>query len=186
MTEVVFVCTENTCRSPIAEAIAKELQDFEFSSAGVHTKTTKINKNVSHALQMKACKIEAKTLTTQLSTEIMDKADFIICLGSNSFESVQKTFDFAKFDIRLLEMPDPHDLSGFSKEDIDKYSLSPQGSFGYTLLIDMMRDQLPDLLKGLSSHKTSSKEKAPNPSPKDAQNLRLYDPVEPLHNCAQM
>ena len=34
--EIVFVCTGNTCRSPLAESIAKSMSDqFQFSSAGL-------------------------------------------------------------------------------------------------------------------------------------------------------
>ena len=49
MIEICFVCTGNTCRSPMAERIArkmakaKKMKDIKFSSAGIFAKGDNIN-----------------------------------------------------------------------------------------------------------------------------------------------
>ena len=41
---VLFVCTGNTCRSPLAEAIARRLDaDNEYASAGRHAQVVDLN-----------------------------------------------------------------------------------------------------------------------------------------------
>lgn len=57
MIEICFVCTGNTCRSVMAERIAKKmakqrnLSDVKFSSAGVFAKGDNITKNAQTALK---------------------------------------------------------------------------------------------------------------------------------------
>ncbi len=58
MIEICFVCTGNTCRSVMAERIAKKmaktrkLKDIKFSSAGIYAKKENITENASKALKM--------------------------------------------------------------------------------------------------------------------------------------
>ena len=57
MIEICFVCTGNTCRSIMAERIAKKLAkqkkmtDVKFSSAGIYAKGENITKNSATALK---------------------------------------------------------------------------------------------------------------------------------------
>ncbi len=58
MIEICFVCTGNTCRSVMAERIAKKmaklrgLTDVKFSSAGIYAKKENITENASKVLKM--------------------------------------------------------------------------------------------------------------------------------------
>lgn len=57
MLEICFVCTGNTCRSIMAERIAKKLakekkmNDLKFSSVGIHATGENITENTSKALK---------------------------------------------------------------------------------------------------------------------------------------
>lgn len=57
MIEICFVCTGNTCRSVMAERIAKKMakrkkiEDIKFSSAGISTNAENITENASKALK---------------------------------------------------------------------------------------------------------------------------------------
>ncbi len=57
MIEICFVCTGNTCRSVMAERIAKKMaksrkiNDVKFSSAGVYAKKENITQNASQVLK---------------------------------------------------------------------------------------------------------------------------------------
>lgn len=55
--EICFVCTGNTCRSVMAERIAKKMAknenlcDIKFSSAGIYAKKENISENASRTLK---------------------------------------------------------------------------------------------------------------------------------------
>lgn len=57
MLEICFVCTGNTCRSVMAERIAKKMakeqkiKDIKFSSAGIYAKGDNITENASKVLK---------------------------------------------------------------------------------------------------------------------------------------
>ena len=57
MIEICFVCTGNTCRSVMAERIAKKMakerkmKDVKFSSAGIYAKGDNISQNAAAALK---------------------------------------------------------------------------------------------------------------------------------------
>ncbi len=61
MIEICFVCTGNTCRSVMAERIAKKLakdrklKNVKFSSAGIYAKKENIAENAAKVLKMMGC-----------------------------------------------------------------------------------------------------------------------------------
>ncbi len=116
MIKVLFVCTGNTCRSPMAEFILKSkiknagLKGVRVSSAGLNAFTgDKISKNSFVALKkmglnaygFKAKRLDVKTLL---------KYDIIICMTENhklaiaSFPGVYSVNDLTG----LGDIPDPY------------------------------------------------------------------------------
>lgn len=86
MKRILFVCTGNTCRSPMAEIVLKNkfklagIKNVRVSSAGLAaTDGTKISKN--SALALKSIGLKSYSFKSRLLTpEIIKKCDMIICM----------------------------------------------------------------------------------------------------------
>lgn len=88
MKKIIFICTGNTCRSPMAELLLKNkfkesgLVGYRVSSAGLNAFAgDKISKN--SALALKTIGIKSYSFKSkQASPEILSKADLIITMTS--------------------------------------------------------------------------------------------------------
>ncbi len=83
MKNIIFVCTGNTCRSPMAEAIAKSMCKFKeinILSRGLFVNSSlPINENTKRVLEENNIKIE-KTFSKQLTLDEFENADLIITM----------------------------------------------------------------------------------------------------------
>jgi protein-tyrosine-phosphatase len=81
--DVLFVCTGNTCRSPMAEAIMRRLieeRDLSGSvgSAGLRAETV-IAPNAVRALQRRGIAVHERA-AVQLTEEMVDDASLVLCM----------------------------------------------------------------------------------------------------------
>ncbi|SDB86421.1 low molecular weight protein arginine phosphatase [Shouchella lonarensis] len=80
---ILFVCTGNTCRSPLAAAFLQKLSDaYEVQSAGVFAQDgSPMSDGSQHVLQKRGitCDHEAQLVTTAL----VDWADLILTMSHN-------------------------------------------------------------------------------------------------------
>lgn len=108
--KIVFLCSGNICRSPIAEGILKAMMAktrfrniVQVSSAGTLT----LPPNPAHELAVKIADANEINIHAHLSRhitqKIVDDADIIICMAVNHVEYMRKYFPKDKHKIILLK-----------------------------------------------------------------------------------
>lgn len=125
MKEVLFVCTGNICRSPMAEGLFRELvqgdPEIEVSSAGISAYDGEGPSDHSvEVLREQGINITAQR-SQMLTPEIVDKATFIVGMTRGHQQAIQscfpasaeKLFVLREFvsgmdiDSRDIDVPDP-------------------------------------------------------------------------------
>jgi len=85
--KIIFVCTGNTCRSPMAAGYLenKKIEWLEVSSKGLFADKSPVS--VNSALAMKEIGIDiSKHISSQLENDDIKSADRIVCLSKNHFD----------------------------------------------------------------------------------------------------
>ncbi len=87
---VLFVCTGNTCRSPMAQALleAKKLQGVSVKSAGIFADGSPISNGSLNALREIGIDY-SHHISTPLSDELIDWADVIYCMSPSHLAALK-------------------------------------------------------------------------------------------------
>lgn len=104
---IIFICTGNTCRSPMAEGILKDFAmkadlDITVQSAGIHA--TSNNVAAKFAIEaMKDIGIDINNhKSDQVNSELLDKTDLVLTMSNSHKKQIISQYPIMKDKVFLL------------------------------------------------------------------------------------
>ncbi len=135
--KIVFVCSGNTCRSPMAEAaFRKELKRRKISwytvqSAGVHAaEGTPMNGEARQALAEAKIPSSATFKSRLLTEKIVEEAIAVICMTRDLCDLIPGKNVMSFYELTGKDIPDPYG----------------QGIDAYRIVLRMIRECIPTII----------------------------------------
>lgn len=109
MTKILFICTGNSFRSPVAEALAKKYRpELNVISAGTYPANL-IARNGKNLLKQENALHFVKDTPEPLSQDKIQVADKIVVMENNHVRHLQENFDLDNSKIENWQIKDPID-----------------------------------------------------------------------------
>jgi len=116
--KILFVCTGNSFRSPVAEALLKKLRgDLEADSAGTHPAST-IAPNATKLLKKMNAAKKLKKIPEGVDQKNLEEYDLIVAMGEEHKNHVIRKHPYLKGKIIIWNIDDPYFLSAGSDRRI--------------------------------------------------------------------
>jgi protein-tyrosine-phosphatase len=121
---VLFVCTGNTCRSPMAHGLLRKMAEnegldyFDVESAGIGTYDG--YPPSAHAVQVALKdKVDISGIhSTQLQSDIMEEADIVIAMAKNHYDQMRSLYPEDAHKVYMLKaFPDQNGDDSLSVAD---------------------------------------------------------------------
>lgn len=150
--EILFVCTGNTCRSPMAEGYlkSKNLPDLRVKSRGISAGEVPVSENSVKAMAEIGIDIDG-LLSEQLSISDLATADKIYCMSASHKTVLDMYTNPDKVEILGDGIPDPYggnlDVYKICRDKITEAidRLIENGAFSEILVVKTEREHIKDI-----------------------------------------